>query len=439
MSRPRFLSSLIALLLLPLAALAQGEPGSQPLAAALKSAAEKHQPVLVDFHAPWCYSCYYMKKNVLNGPQWDQVERSAVVLELDADAPEGAYWKDQWKVKALPSYVVLNEQGEELGRILAEQTREDFYRQLAAIFARGSTLAALQAKVKAGGGKAAIEAAREVLGTYHARGDAEAGLAWFKALARPAADAVAGDAQVALWLQRLQLQRAVAAKDVPAGTAAAAKVLAGDLGCERAYELDKLLVLSESLPQAGKTALLSAQRPALEQLVNQRVFGAGPACADERSAVFAAADLYQALGDRQAESAVLDRAIAQVEKKLAGDYRKDRNLTDNLRVYLDRAGKVDQLDQLYPKLIAAWPEDYVYAFRYGKSLLARGKAAEALPPLEQAAPLAYGINRIRVAEQRVTALKALKRDAEAKKVVAETLRANGPWFPEDAAKLKALL
>ncbi|HSS07154.1 MAG TPA: hypothetical protein VLK83_08460, partial [Rhodanobacteraceae bacterium] len=95
--------------------------------------------------------------------------------------------------------------------------------------------------------------------------------------------------------------------------------------------------------------------------------------------------------------------------------------------------------QLYPKLIAAYPDDYVYPYRWGRSLLERGKPAEALPLLEKAADKAYGENRLVVATFRVKALKALHRQQDAEKVVADALEQNGNWFPEDVEKLKSEL
>ena len=62
-----------------------------------------------------------------------------------------------------------------------------------------------------------------------------------------------------------------------------------------------------------------------------------------------------------------------------------------------------------------------------------------MPLLEKAADKAYGENRIAVAIQRVKALKALKRQAEAEKVVADVLEQNGEWFPDEVAKLKDTL
>src|SRR5260221_4314153 len=98
-----------------------------PVEHAQALARTRHTPVLVDFHAPWCYSCYYMKKNVLNGAQWQRAQRETTVVELDADSPEGARRMAQWRVKAMPTYLLLNAQGQELGRILGEQTRGEFY------------------------------------------------------------------------------------------------------------------------------------------------------------------------------------------------------------------------------------------------------------------------------------------------------------------------
>ena len=221
--------------------------------------------------------------------------------------------------------------------------------------------------------------------------------------------------------------------------AAAQRVLAGDIGCDRPYVVDQLLDASEKTLKAKRRALLEPQSVALGQLLSKDVFIAKPTCADQRSTVITAADVDAALGDHASETALLNRAIETTRQQLGGDFAKDRNLADNLRVYLMRAKRTAELDALYPQLIAAYPDDYVYPYRYGKSLLERGNAVQALPLLEQAAGTAYGENRLAVAAQRVKALKALKRDKDAQKVVADALEQNGQWFPKQVAQLKAAL
>ncbi|MGH8461571.1 MAG: thioredoxin family protein [Stenotrophobium sp.] len=430
-------AALALLLTLPLAALAQTSADTHAVDAALKSAQAGRQQVLVDFHAPWCYSCYYMETHVLNGAQWTQVEHDTVVVDLDADSPEGAHWMRQWNVKALPAYVVLDAQGQELGRILGEQTRADFYREIGTFTTHGATLEILQARAEHGG-MASIVAARAVLKTYYARRDPAGGLAWYAHLPEVAGNTVGRDNTVLFWLDRLHLLQDAAAHDTAACVGTGAAVLRGPLGCERPYDLDTVMDCAVSLPAVAQHKLLAAQRPALDQLVAKGAFGT-PRCADQRSIVLTAADLDHALGDTIAESKVLDRAIADTRHKLGGNLKSDRNLADNLRVYLERAGKTAELDTLLVKLISAYPDDYVYAYRLGKSLLQRGEPAQALPWLEQAAGEAYGENRLVVATYRVQALEQLKRDGDARRVVAETLKANGPWFPEEAAKLKSLV
>lgn len=428
--------SLLALcFLLPGLASSADENVPASVDAAIARAAKAHVPVLLDFHAPWCYSCYFMATHVLNGKEWQAVEAKTIVTAVDADSPDGAAWMKKLQVKALPAYVILNENGAELGRILAEQPRAKFYPDLDKIIAGASTLDQLKAKAA----KGSQDALSSVLASYQARGEGQDGLDWYAALPQKVRDGAGKNKTVALWLDRLQLAKASKAEDDAATIAAAQRVLAGDIGCDRPYVVDQLLEAGAKNPPPEYTRMLAQQKVALDRLLWERVFVAKPTCVDQRSAVMTTADVDAAIGDSSSETALLNRAIETVRQTLGDDVGKDRNLSDNLRVYLTRAECNDELDALYPKLIAAYPDDYVYPYRYGKSLLERKQAAKALPLLEQAAGKAYGENRLAVAMVRVKALRALKREADAEGVVAEVLEQNGQWFPEQVAKLKDAL
>jgi len=403
--------------------------------AAIATARKAHSPVLLDFSAPWCYSCYFMETHVLNGAEWNALEAKVVVAPVDADSPDGAAWMKKLEVKALPAYVVLDENGAELGRILAEQTREVFYPAIGKIIAGASTLDGFKAKAAAG----SVDAIATVLGAYSARDDGHEGLGWYATLPVAVREKATHDAHASLMLARLELASATQSKDDAGIVSAANKVLAGDIGCDRPYIVDRLVEATGKQAPAARSALLAPQRTALEAMLDHAIFVATPTCADQRSAVVTTADVDAALGDAAAEKAVLDRAIAAVRTQLGGDLKKDRNAADNLRVYLVRAKRNEELDALYPQLIAAYPDDYVYPYRYGRGLLERSQAEKALPLLELAADKAYGENRLVVATQRVLALKALKRQADADKVVADVLEQNGQWFPEQVATLKKTL
>src|SRR3546814_2458537 len=73
------------------------------------------------------------------------------------------------------------------------------------------------------------------------------------------------DQQAALTIARLQFLDAAKQNDIKAALALGAKVLAGDLGCERPYELDRYFGFATQ--QANAKALIAAQRPAAEKLV----------------------------------------------------------------------------------------------------------------------------------------------------------------------------
>lgn len=405
---------------------------------ALSDARAKQAPVLLDFHAPWCYSCYFMKKNVLNGPEWARVERTAVVVQVDADSPEGAALKAQFAVKALPSYVVLNAEGQELGRIHAERTRQQFYSELSAITSRNTTVDVLRAKAAAGG-KGSLAATRSVLGGYLARHEAQAGLNWFAALPLVVQSPASNDAAVQRTLSRLALKNAKETQQPEACLLAANQALSGSLDCESAYDLDNALSCTEAGVDALRQTFLAAQTPRFDQQLSTTVLGRKQGCADARSIVFALADAYAAQGNTAARAATLQKAIAWFEPKLALNIKADRNAADNLRVLYDAAGEQAKLDVLLEKLVLAYPADYVYANRYARVLAARGEHEKALPWFASAAEKAYGANRLKNAQARVQSLLALQRTAEARLAVAQALKANGPWFVEEAAKLKALL
>ncbi|RDI97348.1 hypothetical protein DVT68_16450 [Dyella solisilvae] len=436
LARHRIASLTFSLLcsLLPAAMLhAAEEKEPTTIAQALQASAQQHRPVLVDFQAVWCYSCYYMASHVLGGADWDEVKRKAIVVEADADSPDGQLWMKKLKVSFLPSYIVLDANGNELGRVTAEQPREKFYPQINAVLATGNTLDSL----KINAAKGSVDAVAGVLEAFQARDEGDAGQAWFASLPPALQQRAHQQGRVTLALDQLALAKSVEAADNRGIIEHAQKVLSQDVGCLRPYVLDHLLEASSKLPEAQRKAVLAPQRQTFDHYLDSQVLVTKPACADQRSAVVASADLDKALGDATGEASVLDRAIQLTRQRLGNQLASDRNLADNLRAYLVRAGRAGELDDYQRKLIAAYPNDYVYAYRYGRSLVDAGKPADALPYLAQAADKAYGANRLAVALQQVKALKALHRVDDAKKIAGDVLETNGPWFPKQAAALKA--
>ncbi|HBL19233.1 MAG: hypothetical protein A2X36_03055 [Elusimicrobia bacterium GWA2_69_24] len=370
------------------------------------------KPVLIEFHAVWCYSCYYMENNVLSKPAFlAEGPKSAVLLRLDVDTPEGREWKEKLAARVLPSFVVVDAAGKELGRIIGEQTEKEFLEQLRAITgaAKPDPLRALRGLIDRKE-LAAAAAERERL--------------------RAEKGKLPQDAEFRRLSLRLDLAEALEKKDAGrAGTA-----------------LKALLPIEEDcalVPQAMDAlelvpALKSAVAVRFQSLAEKRVFGkANQRCADLRSTVLVLAD---ASSDAK-KAALLRRTVSLLQKMAAkkgvGD---DRNLDDNLRFFLETAGGKDaELGELYPKLAAAYPADYVYSYRWAKWLYGRKEHARALELAQKAWELSYGANRLTVTGLKARILTAMGQRDEAEQAVRAELKASRGRFPKDAVGLEKVL
>lgn len=73
---------------------------------------------LVKFGAVWCTPCKIMESSVFKHESIVALlEERFVTLPLDVDLGEGHQLKDQYYIQQLPTYVLLDEQGQELGRL----------------------------------------------------------------------------------------------------------------------------------------------------------------------------------------------------------------------------------------------------------------------------------------------------------------------------------
>jgi thiol-disulfide isomerase/thioredoxin len=389
------------------------------LAAARRAAADSKRPILVDFQAVWCYSCYYMEEKVLSKDAFKEAAEGLVLLKLDVDTPEGGELKKKLRVGFLPSYVLMDASERELGRVIGEQTEKDFLTQLARIAsgAAGTPAQRLGALLDAND-FAAAEALRAELGKAKPSGPE-----WARASAR------------------LDLALAVKAKRHASALESFASLMLLGGGCELPYHLFKVSDALAAAEPARRRSVLEAARGALVPLAEARWFGPADArCADGRSVVESVASVYEGLGASAERKAFLDRAADELAKRLAATGAgNDRNLDDDARYAFQLAGRAAALEAHLRVLVDAYPSDYVYAARLARFLSEAGRGAEALPLSEKAYHLSYGANRPGVAKLRAELLAAAGRAEDAKALLRLELKAAQARFPDSAPPLEALL
>lgn len=411
----------LAILLLIVPAAADAEGWLNDLAAAKKAAAAQNKPVLVDFQAVWCYSCYYMEEKVLSKSGFKNAAAGLVLLKLDVDTEEGLALKKKLKVTFLPSYVLMDASERELGRIIGEQTEADFLAQLTSL-AGGAVKtpaqrlsAALDADELMAAGRLRAELLKAV--------DAPSGPEW---------DRAAGRLDLALALK--------SGKDLDTVVAFTALMRLGG-GCELPYHLFRAEKALAGVSTERRKAALEAARKVLGELLESRFFGPEPArCADGRSVVEGAAQALEGLGLTAERQALVERVADELGRRVkAVGVGSDRNLDDDYRVALAAAGRREPLLEHLAALAKAYPSDYVYPYRLAKVLVEAGRPKDALALSETAYHLSYGANRFGTARLRAELLAGAGRPDEARALLRLELKAAKAHFPDQAASLEQSL
>jgi len=385
---------------------------SEDLKGSLAKAGEEHGLVLVDFSAPWCYSCYYMEHNVLNQPELRKLSGRMEPVRVDVDTAEGLNLKKELNVVYLPTYVILDPQSREVDRIVGEQSRAEFYSQLDSVMARSAS-------------PKPVDIVRETFKMQNLPGGLRAKLEADKSRA------------AAL---RVRLQEAKAAKDAATCATVGKELLSIDTGCAYSYDAEGVNDCVQGLPEKDKADIRGLELSRLKPILEKHIFGSPRRrCSDFRSPVETAAEIYEAAGRKEEAKALLDRTIRLLRGELKGNLRSDRSKADNLRAFLDMADRDDELESLFPRLIAAYPDDYVYSYRFAKFLLLkRGRPDDALKQVDASFPKTYGINRVRAREIRAQALAKLGRKKEAADDLDAAMKEASGKFPDEAAVVKGL-
>ena len=110
----------VAAMLLASATFAQVKWEEGTLNQALKKAKESGKElVFLDCYATWCGPCQYMAKSVFTTKEaGDYFNKKFVNIKIDMEKGEGINLARQFKIQGYPTFIILNSNGKELGRIV---------------------------------------------------------------------------------------------------------------------------------------------------------------------------------------------------------------------------------------------------------------------------------------------------------------------------------
>ena len=101
--------------------------------AEVQAAAKKaDKPIFMDIYAVWCGPCKYLSNNIFPTQLvGDYMNATFVSTKVDAEKGEGVELAKKYAVKAYPTMLILDSEGNELGRLMgSSRTPEEFVQRV---------------------------------------------------------------------------------------------------------------------------------------------------------------------------------------------------------------------------------------------------------------------------------------------------------------------
>ena len=128
----------VAAMLLASATFAQVKWEEGTLNQALKKAKESGKElVFLDCYATWCGPCQYMAKSVFTTKEArDYFNKKFVNIKIDMEKGEGINLARQFKIQGYPTFIILNSNGKELGRIVGGAEIKQFIQKVEGVLGK---------------------------------------------------------------------------------------------------------------------------------------------------------------------------------------------------------------------------------------------------------------------------------------------------------------
>lgn len=147
---------------------------------AMERAQAKNQYILVDLYADWCGWCKVLEREVFTAPAFADFAADKVLLRVDVeDGGEGSRLQSRYEVRSLPTMLILDPHGVQVGSVQGYAPTDKYVRSLSTEVARYEASLTAYEALQNGKDLAAIRSLAE---TLHRRGDGQRAVTLYRRL-----------------------------------------------------------------------------------------------------------------------------------------------------------------------------------------------------------------------------------------------------------------
>ena len=344
------------------------------------------KPTLLVFSAPWCPACIRMQTETYHQPAVEKQLSQVHFLKLNSDLVENYDLSEKFHIKAIPTLILLNAQGEEVYRWLDFQPAKAFAVSLALETKKAHATESLLQLSKQGDLDAASKLGMREYNTLHC-GEAVKWLSLskkiedqkFKLAAEVscAQDKFDEDAKLKpAYLQTLE-------KGMLLTSSQWDQIRWFVLWMEKMKEDGPLTadIQAKALETKNKIEFLMAQGKSVKKVFADSTYGE-VSDFEKEEMLYKLMTINDLLGDVDAKAKTQKRSIALIRNRKLNVERPGEMLM--AIGYLKEAGETEHVERMYQALIKKYPETYVYYEKYARWQLKNKKAAEALTLADKA-------------------------------------------------------
>lgn len=403
---------------------------------------ENKKPTLLVFSAPWCPACIRMQTETYNKPEVSNIIRKVNLLKLNSDLVENHELSEKFKIKAIPTMIMLDKNGNETYRWLDFQQAKEF-----ALGLQNQIKKVNEAEANLKNAQLGDPAAASVLAfqAYNSLDYAEA-LKWFSLTKSRKDQKFKLATEVALAQETAETNEKLT--EEYAQTLQKAISLTTSKVDQIRWTIDylekkkELKLLNDDLTAKTKTLFseidkLAANKEAAAKAFTESTYG--------NYAGFEAEELLwlksrlSGIFDMKDEKAKIDtESIAVISRRKFSDVKPGEMLM--AISYLREAGETKKVSELYEQLIKKYPNSYVYFEKYARFLQKNKNLEKALTLTNHALNFSEG-NEPQLSLLKSQILKDLNKKAEALSIIEETLKAENishKRFVKTVKRLKEL-